>query len=83
MDIHAATEQACRNGYEAGYEAGAPKWIPMAERLPENGQQVLRYHGMAWNPKITLVFYYKNDEQLYGWCDVTHWMPILLEPPTK
>ena len=83
MDIHTATEQAYRNGYEAGKKDAEPKWIPVTERLPESGQQVIRYHGLAWNPKITLAFYYNGDEERYGWCDVTHWMPILLEPPTE
>ena len=32
MNNNDATEQAYRNGYEAG----KPKWIPVEERLPEN-----------------------------------------------
>lgn len=38
-DVHWATEQAYKNGYEAGYADGeidfAPKWIPVTVRLPE------------------------------------------------
>lgn len=52
------------------------KWIPVEEKLPENGQQVIRYHGLAWNPKKTAAFYYEGDEKLYGWSDVTHWWPV-------
>ena len=53
-----------------------PEWIPMEERLPENGQKVIRYHGYAWDEKITLAFYCEGDEKRYAWCDVTHWMPM-------
>lgn len=35
MDKYTATEQAYKHGYEKGYEAGRPKWIPVTERLPE------------------------------------------------
>lgn len=41
MTVHDACEQAYRNGYEAGKEAGTPKWIPVEERLPENEVDVL------------------------------------------
>ena len=30
-----ATEMAFKHGYEKGYAAGKPKWIPVGERLPE------------------------------------------------
>jgi hypothetical protein len=35
MDKYTATELAFKHGYEKGYEAGKPKWIPVTERLPE------------------------------------------------
>ena len=35
MDKYTAQEQAFKRGYEKGYEAGKPKWIPVSERLPE------------------------------------------------
>lgn len=34
MDIHTATEQAYRNGYEAGKRDAEPKWISMEQRPP-------------------------------------------------
>ena len=49
-------------------------WIPCSERPPEVGVEVLVYSrssGMA-------VDYY--DRGLFGYSDVTHWMP-LPEPP--
>lgn len=36
MDIHNATEQAYRNGYEAGKRDAEPNWIPVSEQLPES-----------------------------------------------
>lgn len=41
MDKYTATEQAFKHGYEKGYEAGKPKWIPVSERLPNQGDAVL------------------------------------------
>ena len=35
MDKHTATEQAFKNGYAKGYEAGKPKWISVKERFPD------------------------------------------------
>ena len=40
MNIHEATEQAYKNGYEQG-KRDALKWIPVTERMPENGVHVL------------------------------------------
>lgn len=51
-------------------------WIPRSERMPEVGVEVLVYSrssGMA-------VDYY--DRGLFGYSDVTHWMP-LPEPPEE
>ena len=41
MKIHEATEQAYKNGYKKGYEDGKPKWIPVAELLPDSERIVL------------------------------------------
>lgn len=41
MDKYTATELAYKHGYEKGYAAGKPKWIPVSERLPENDGKYL------------------------------------------
>jgi hypothetical protein len=53
----------------AGYNAAAPKWISVKERLPEDGIEVLFY-----SPKTEINCCFVGD--------VTHWMP-LPEPPKE
>lgn len=78
-DCHWATEQAYKNGFEAG----KPKWIPVTERLPEHGDVVLIY------TKHKDIQVFQWDAVYDGWVGdrynyskkvVTHWMP-LPEPP--
>lgn len=76
----------------AELEAKVPRWIPVGERLPEHGVQVLgalRGCGSG-RYNISRINYNKHAEDYdweadgfeIGYCwDVTHWMP-LPEPPT-
>ncbi len=51
MDKYTATEQAYKHGYEKGYEAGKPNWIPVTEKLPEKDGRYLvfkQYYGCTW-----------------------------------
>ena len=85
MDKYTATELAFKHGYEKGYEAGKPKWIPVSERLPGfeiervlvmiNGDLILGY------PKMDTDRYRNGIWVRYG-DNVTHWMP-LPEPPKE
>ena len=71
-------------------ELSKPKWIPVTDRLPEDGSDVLAYLKYADNSRIAAANYYKGTWQdcimgrLYlteeGF--VTHWMP-LPEPPEE
>ena len=81
-DIHWATEQAYKNGYEAG----KPKWIPVTERLP-GYEPVLCYKaGRGVRIGKLLDATYADGVQAFMDRDrtfafgVTHWMP-LPEPP--
>ena len=56
------------------------EWIPVGERLPERGQQVIAYSGYAWKPKVFSTTFYDKDD--YGWLAVSHWMPMP-DPPGK
>ncbi len=87
---HDASEQAYKNGYSAGYEAGrrsvgVQKWIPVTERLPNLWETVIvcdtreQYVGAC--------MYYGNDDwlhddKLWDTSEITHWMP-LPEPPKE
>lgn len=92
MDKYTATELAFKHGYEKGYEAGKPKWIPVSERLPErDGQYLCNYHfGNHRDMTFTRVLdYYATDkiphfQHTLGDTSmkITHWMP-LPEPPKE
>ena len=56
------------------------KWIPVTERLPEQGQEVIVYDGGVLKPKVfCYLFWNKNYD---SWARITHWMP-LPEPPKE
>jgi hypothetical protein len=76
MDKYTATELAYKNGYEKG----KPKWIPVSERLPERGQEVICYDGGVLKPKVYADYYWNKAYD--SWQRVTHWMP-LPEPPKE
>lgn len=82
MKTYEATEQAYKNGYEAG-KKDALKWIPVSERLPESEKKVLciLYDGFFCILEWTYWDWLWNDgHNVYAEKDVTHWMP-LPEPP--
>jgi hypothetical protein len=83
MNIHDATEQAYRNGYEKGYaDALGGGWVSVEERLPEVGTDVIGYSEkkdrcfvVAYSDTYKSFFsgQFTND-------DITHWMPLPLPP---
>ena len=82
MDNYTAGEE----GFKRGYEAGKPKWIPVSERLPENGSDVLAY---SYDEDESRIFPANYDNGWWHDClfniriiAVTHWMP-LPEPPKE
>ena len=64
------------------------KWIPVTERLPETGIDVIAYMDNSIESRIVPAMYGKNRNKYYWWdcifntelLSVTHWMP-LPEPP--
>lgn len=65
--------EACRMGMKA---LERTRWIPCRERPPEVGEEVLVY---SRNSGMSVDYY---DRGLFGFADVTHWMP-LPEPPEE
>jgi hypothetical protein len=86
MDKYTATEQAYKNGYEKGYAAGKPKWIPVSERLPDKNNYVLvfTYDGIVGEAKRDEdgLFYWAGADFWANALKVAHWMP-LPEPPRE
>ena len=71
-------------------QVSMPRWIPVMERLPQPGQQVLAaIPPRGWNEENPALIETLDYEQngFYSWKDdewtkgVTHWMP-LPAPPT-
>ena len=92
-DIHWATEQAYKNGKEAG----KPKWISVNDRLPtEEAEEFEREWGETPDFLVMIEGAYLPTKLYYDWENdewfkintalkrekykVTHWMP-LPEPP--
>jgi hypothetical protein len=91
MDKYTATEQAFKNGYEKGYEAGkrdAVKWIPVSDPPKEKGCYLTAVkHWFDGKPVTREAFWNSVDwltcEEKYEITPrVTHWMP-LPEPPKE
>ena len=86
MDIHIATEEAYKRGFEAGKKDA--RWIPVTERLPEADQKVLwcGKQGARFLGKTSYFDRFKNEIRVFaehGHSRVaTHWMP-LPEPPKE
>ena len=91
-EVRDALLKAYLAGGEYGYQYALqqPQWIPVDERLPEKGKDVLVWSSgsdvpMAgyywhWNwQRKQHMFYVYNDRNMWG--NITHWMPIV--PPRK
>ena len=71
-----AVSDACVLAVAALREQEERRWIPVEERLPDIGIEVLVYS----EDDGVCVDYYGGDS--FGYYDVTHWMP-LPEPPKE
>lgn len=77
MKIYEATEQAYKNGYEAGKRVAtdnnvACKWISVKERLPESQNPVLvvavsKGVGLPYVFKAAHINHHEITEDEYGW----------------
>ena len=61
-------------------QATENKWIPVRERLPERGQEVIVYAGGILEPFVYAYCFWNKDYCSFQ--HITHWMP-LPEPPKE
>lgn len=78
---HDASEQAYKNGYSAGYEAGRrsigeQKWIPVTEMKPKRDDMIIAFYETMRGTHAEMQIH-----KAWAMSDTcTHWMP-LPEPP--
>ena len=51
-----------------------PEWIPVTERLPERGQEVIVFSGGYLKP--TVFAYHFWSKEFNSWKGITHWLPM-------
>ena len=82
-----ATAKLYNEAADAIEELSKPKWIPVTERLPEDGERalVMRFDYVTNTPFYDLLWFDKGEwwnRRYTGNYAVTHWMP-LPEPPKE
>jgi hypothetical protein len=98
-EYHGTPQYICaKDGFLAGCEYAAPKWIDVKERLPEEGQTVLLVQQKfgTRSPEIYTGEYENGKWTIYHWEGVTkdadnnpdyfwttHWQPLPSPPSTK
>lgn len=74
-------EAGCEYGYQ--YALTHPQWIPVEERLPDEGQEVFAWNG-TFKESYKCIYHDGLFEDYLGELGkgaVFHWMPIV--PPRK
>ena len=77
-------------GFREGYEQAAldTPWIPVGERLPEDGSGILAFYDNGTETRVIACNYYKGEwyecifKTVRTFHTITHWMP-LPKPPKK
>jgi hypothetical protein len=73
-----------RDGFLAGYQAAAPQWISVKDRLPEvDGELVLVSDGTR---RVTATYYHVGERFHFyhpHLTDITYWMPLPSSPEGK
>lgn len=78
--LEVVTDYLLDNDVTFAKDTNVPSWIPVSERLPEQGQEVIVYDGGVLKPKVYCYLFWNPNYD--NWARVTHWMP-LPEPPKE
>ena len=64
--------------WKAAKQQAVPEWIPVSERLPMDGENVLIFDKYCTHGSIYTLMYY--DGFMLKHKGVTHWMPLPAAP---
>lgn len=78
VDAHGLADTAKQMAIQALKEQEAGKWIPVTERLPEDGERVLATHLPGINPVRQVIEHiYENGKFTWNW-----YMDTNIDSPT-
>lgn len=79
--LEAVADYLLDNGVTFARDTNAPSWIPVTERLPVQGQEVIVYTGGVLKPCVMGYLFWNPEYDT--WARVTHWMPLPEPPESK
>lgn len=83
--VDCSHDMTCICDFCAGWRAAdsIPNWIPVEERLPDEGQEVVAWHKIdcQWHRCIFEVGWFVHFPVVFEKENITHWMEI--QPPQR
>ncbi len=76
-------EEELATGFALGYAAAMPRWIPVAERLPEEGQLIVVFDGKFYEVGNRFGRLFLGAESGVFTEDYIKWMPLPLPAPPE
>lgn len=87
--VTALLDEIDRQAAEIAELKAGHQWIPVSERLPEEGQSVILYDRVLSGCEVAtyhkgIWYLFEQNQNLYDTKDIyTHWMPLPLAPESE